>query len=553
MASIQSQPASSSSSTLLPQIRAHEAAQPLLSSASTGQGSDNEESACKRQKHVLLSSPSLSSHCTDPLDPKLMKYPECLAENIRKNNSAADKLAGYVFQIECSLLAWTELDDDTALYLEAGEDYDLIKGDLEAATLELVKVDATQVQVKHVTAKATLREKNVFKTMVHTAQFLKKEHQKKEKQQGNNNSLVTKKLKWLYLSTQEPGAEQGGQKFRVLEWNKQHKKLSQAHGDSPRTRNKAHNKTKRNNRAESRGRESEVSSSDESVGQGEEVKEDELDKLRKWLVDDVKKAVAEREELLRASSPRQKKENIPSNINSTESSKKITAATPLRGVSLAEAHQFLSFLTSDSSNFPLLVRSLEFCLGQKRSNEPKVVKNVQHRARELKLELHNDSFVYSYLFKHVTCDVVVSNAASSSVARDKRKLTRESLRAQLSAFAKTSEDDLMKNPEFASILRLRQIKLSYDYRGPVDFIKLCVKQCRLIVEMEMGTDSPAEAAGRASRIASTIGSLLGESKALLAMPIMKEYREEERKAVEEEAREKAKSANTGARPQGSVL
>lgn len=154
--------------------------------------------------------PSPANSQDDSVD-LLPGYPSELVKYIRRNHNASDKLRGYIFQIESAILDWVNLDQDSAIFLEASEDYDSISRD------NLSRLTARLIQAKHVDNGATLIEQNVFKTLVHAGVYFEQ-----QLQDGNTHRVI-----FIYLSTQRPGIEKNTYKLLekkpgILVWNELH-------------------------------------------------------------------------------------------------------------------------------------------------------------------------------------------------------------------------------------------------------------------------------------------------------------------------------------------
>lgn len=103
-----------------------------------------------------------------------------------KSREAVDSIRGYVYQIYQSLLAWISLKDNEILFLERGEDFDIEAGH---------HILATQVKDTIKSGTVTLKKTSCIEALNHFWGF--------------KIDNPTKKVSFRFLTTSDPGKEQG--------------------------------------------------------------------------------------------------------------------------------------------------------------------------------------------------------------------------------------------------------------------------------------------------------------------------------------------------------
>jgi hypothetical protein len=135
-----------------------------------------------------------SDHIATPEQIKDVYRKKMLA--VRASGNASNALVGFVYQVARAVLRWTSIGPDNYIFLEAGDDFDVVTtlGAMVDAGKVVYNIDLTQV--KHVKENATLREDNTLKSILHAAQML------------SSKKLPTgSKLQFIIATTQKAGVE----------------------------------------------------------------------------------------------------------------------------------------------------------------------------------------------------------------------------------------------------------------------------------------------------------------------------------------------------------
>jgi len=81
---------------------------------------------------------------------------------VKPNRDASATIAGFVYQVYTTVLRWLDLQEDEELHLEAGEDIDIVRSDLEAGAY---REDRTLEQIKRRQGTLTLRSASALEAL----------------------------------------------------------------------------------------------------------------------------------------------------------------------------------------------------------------------------------------------------------------------------------------------------------------------------------------------------------------------------------------------------
>ena len=123
---------------------------------------------------------------------------------IRKGSNAAKSLIGYVYQVERAVGLWIAGDDKTFVFMEAGDDIDVVRTLTDVSTGNTA-ADYSLTQVKHVADGATLRDETTLKCIAHAAAMLSK-----------STLPEDSKLHFTIATTQKAGKETAKDGFSAI-------------------------------------------------------------------------------------------------------------------------------------------------------------------------------------------------------------------------------------------------------------------------------------------------------------------------------------------------